>query len=196
MKGSPGAALLVGLAAAITLTGCGVPPSDVIQAGEPAGGMLAPDPRASAFVSVPLYFLDEGVLTAYPREFRDPVDLGTVVRQLFGGPTTSEAATATTELPRLTDAPDVQAGSGKSVGIGLPRGVAPLSRPAMLQLACTVAYVGGAVAAQPSETREGTAPAAPPVQARRSPAHTSVQVFGDGWTLTQSAKPCPDLPQP
>ncbi|GGT03763.1 hypothetical protein GCM10010254_25130 [Streptomyces chromofuscus] len=32
------------LAAALTLTACGVPPSDVIQAGEPASGMFSLPP--------------------------------------------------------------------------------------------------------------------------------------------------------
>ncbi|WP_257217518.1 hypothetical protein [Streptomyces sp. HG99] len=189
-------ALLAGLAAAFTLTACGVPPSDVIQAGEPASGMFSPSPKPSVPVVVSLYFLDDGDLTAYPRKIGDPADLGTVVARLFGGPTTSETVTATTELPRLTDTPDVTAGSGNGVSIKLPNHVAPLSHPAMLQLACTVAHVSGSYAALPADAHRDGAPAAPPVHAQRSPAHTSVHVLGDGWTMTQSADSCPDPPQP
>ncbi|MFD9520487.1 hypothetical protein [Streptomyces sp. NPDC059979] len=179
-------ARLVGLAAALTLpltlTACGVPPSDVIQAGEPASGMLAPGPTPSAPAAVSLYFLDDGDLTAYPRKIGDPADLGAVVGWLFGGPTTSEAATATTELPRLKGTPEVTAGSGNTVSIRLPDDVGPLSRPAMLQLACTIAHTSGALAG--------------PSAAQRSPAHTSVHVLGDGWTMSQSADSCPARPQP
>ncbi|MGW1887163.1 hypothetical protein [Streptomyces sp. NPDC001970] len=188
-------ALLVGLAAALTLTSCGVPPSDVIQAGEPASGMFSPSPKPSVPVVVSLYFLDDGDLTAYPRKIGDTADLGTVVGQLFGGPTTSEAVTATTELPRLTDAPDVAIGSDHTFSIQLPKDVPPLSHLAMRQLACTVAHVALPPAAQPADANRDGAPAAPPVNAQRSP-HTSIQVLGHGWTMTQSDASCPDPLQP
>ncbi|MEU3301361.1 hypothetical protein ABZ729_16285 [Streptomyces sp. NPDC006678] len=198
MKGSRGTALSAGLAAALTLmlTACGVPPSDVIEAGEPASVVRHPSPTPSVPVVVSLYFLDDGALTAYPRPVGDPGDLGSVVAQLFGGPTTEEAVTATTELPRLTDTPDVTADSSNLVSVKLPQGVARLSRPAMLQLACTVAHASGPFTALPADAQRNGALATPPVDAQRSPAHTSVQVLGSGWTMTQSADSCPDLPQP
>ncbi|MFD7445903.1 hypothetical protein [Streptomyces sp. NPDC059909] len=196
MKRSRVTALPVGLAAALTLTACGVPPSDVIEAGEPASVVFSPDPKPSVPGVVSLYFLDDGDLTAYPRKIDDPADLRTVVGRLFGGPTTSEAVTATTELPRLTNTPDVTAGSGNGVSIKLPNDVAPLSHPAMLQLACTVAHVSGSFAAVPADAHRDGVLAAPPVNAQRSPSHTSVHVLGDGWSMTQSADSCPDPPQP
>ncbi|MFJ6633557.1 hypothetical protein ACIQMR_19565 [Streptomyces sp. NPDC091376] len=198
MKGSRRTTLPAGLAAALTLTlsACGVPPSDVIEAGEPASVVRHPTPEPSVPVVASLYFLDDGALTAYPRDIGDPADLGSVVAQLFRGPTTGEAATAITELPRLTDTPGVTADGGNRVSIKLPQGVAPLSHPAMLQLACTVAHASGPFAAPPADAQRDAAPTAPPVDAQRSPAHTSVRVLGDGWTLTQSADSCPDLGQP
>ncbi|MFG2755763.1 hypothetical protein [Streptomyces wuyuanensis] len=112
---------LVGLAGALTLTACGVPPTGVIEAGEPASGMFSPAPRPTAPVVVSLHFLRDGDLTAYPRELEEPADLGAVVGRLFGGPTASEAETATTALPRLKRAPDVTAG-GDAVSVQLPDG--------------------------------------------------------------------------
>ena len=87
-EGRATAALPAGLTAALTLmlTACGVPPSDVIEAGEPASGMVPPVRRHSVPAVVSLYFLDDGDLTAYPRTVGDPADLGSVVAQLFGGP--------------------------------------------------------------------------------------------------------------
>lgn len=195
MKRSRVAAPLVGLAAALTLTACGVPPSGVIEAGEPASGMFSPDPKPSAPVVVSLYFLRDGELTAYPREVGEPADLGAVVGVLFGGPTASEAETATTALPRLKRAPDVTAG-GDAVSVQLPDGVAPLGQPAMLQLACTVAHMRTSFTAIPAEPDPGGASTAPPDGAQRPPAHTSVHVLGDGWTMTQSADACPGPPRP
>ncbi|WP_051371096.1 hypothetical protein [Streptomyces sp. 142MFCol3.1] len=173
-------ALLVGFATALALSACGVPSSDVIEAGEPASGMF-PGSQYSVPVVVSLYFLDDGALKAYPRKMRGPVDLGTAVRRLFDGPTKSESVTATTQLPRLTDTSDVTVGGGNGVSIKLPDDVAPLSRPAVLQLACTVAQVRGTFAKLPADTnRDGAL------------ASTSVHVLGDGWTRTQSADSCPE----
>ncbi|MEU2432046.1 hypothetical protein ABZ611_21475 [Streptomyces sp. NPDC007861] len=190
-------ASLAGLAAALSLTACGVPPSDVIQAGEPASGMFSAAPKASAPVVVFLYFLDDGVLTAHPRTIAGPADLGTVVGALFGGPTPGETMTVTTELPRLTDAPVVTAGRGvKDVSIKLPGDAAPFSRPAMLQLACTVAHVSRSLTAPSLDADPDGSPAAPAADAQRSPARTSVHVLGDGWTMRQSADSCPEPPRP
>ncbi len=184
MKGSRVKGLLVGFAAALTLSACGVPPSDVIEAGEPASG-VSPGSKPSVPVVVSLYFLDDGALKAYPRKMAEPVDLGTVLGQLFDGPTNGESVTATTQLPRLANAPDVTGGSGHGVSIKLPDDVAPLSHRAVLQLACTVAHVSGSFAALPKGAhRDGAL------------ASTNVHVLGDGWTRTQSGDSCPEPWQP
>jgi hypothetical protein len=189
-------ALLVGLTAALTLTACGVPPSGVIQAGEPASGMFSPGPQSSVPTVVLLYFLHNGDLKPYPRKIADPADFRAVVRLLFGGPTTGEAATATTELPRLKGTPDVTAGGDNTVSIQLPGEVPPLSHLAMLQLACTVAQVTPPFAAVSADGNGDGASAAPPATAQRSLARTSVDVLGDGWSMTQSDASCPDTSQP
>ncbi|MFG2478747.1 GerMN domain-containing protein [Streptomyces fagopyri] len=192
MKGSRVPALLVGLTAALTLAACGVPPSDVIQAGVPASGMSSPRATPPVPAAIPLYFLRDGDPTPYLRKVHDPGDLGAVVRLLFDGPTPSEAVTAATKLPRLTDAPDVTIDDGRTLTIRLPEDVPALSQLAMRQLACTMAHVAlpGAVPAADA-TVAGT-PSAPPPTAQRSLEDRSVQVLGDGWTMTQSAGACPD----
>ncbi|MER6500928.1 hypothetical protein ABT218_16410 [Streptomyces sp. NPDC001455] len=194
MKGSRVGALLAGLTTALTLAACGVPPSDVIEAGEPASGMLPPSPKPPVSTAIALYFLHDGELRPYLRKIGGPGDFGAAVRLLFAGPTTSEARTATTELPRLTDTPEVAIGSDDALSIRLPKDVPPLSHPAMLQLACTVAHMTTPLAVVPADG-DG-ASAAPPDPAQRPPAHPSVRVSGGGWTITQSADSCPDSLQP
>ncbi|MGW3244363.1 hypothetical protein [Streptomyces sp. NPDC001070] len=195
MKGTRVPALLAGIAAALTLSACGVPSSGVIQAGEPASGVFSPVPESAVPAAVPLYFLHDGDLRPYLRKTGDPADFAAVVRLLFGGPTTGEAATATTELPRLKGAPEVTVGDGNTVSVQLPEDVPPLSHLAMLQLACTVAQVTPPFAALPADPNGDGASAAPPATARRSLARTSVHVRGDGWSMTQSDGSCPDAPR-
>ncbi|GHE97653.1 hypothetical protein [Streptomyces fumanus] len=193
MRGSRTAALLSGLtaAAAVALTACGVPPSDVIEAGAPASGMFSPSatpPSAPATIS--LFFLRDGELTPFPRRVDDARNLKAVVRLLFEESATIGAATATTELPRLTDAPRV-AIEGGVLFVELPGETAPLSRRALLQLTCTVTYAASpiptAVPRADAEARGDTA--------RRPAAPSSLQVIGDGWARTQSGDACP-VPAP
>ncbi|MFF1833506.1 hypothetical protein ACFVXE_04725 [Streptomyces sp. NPDC058231] len=192
MKGSRVPALLVGLTAALTLAACGVPPSDAIQVGAPASGLFSPEPSVATVI--PVYFLRNGALTPYPRKVSDPGDFGSVVGLLFAGPARSEAATATTELPRLAATPNVTLGSDNAFSVQLPEDVPPLSHRAMLQLVCTVAHLPyGPVS---TDANRGGASAAPSVPAPRSVAHTSIHVLGSGWAMTQSSGSCPDPVQP
>ncbi|MFE9169078.1 hypothetical protein ACFYNZ_06050 [Streptomyces kebangsaanensis] len=194
MRGSRTAALLSGLTAvaAVALTACGVPPSGVIETGAPASGMFSPSatpPPTPATIS--LFFLRDGELIPYPRRIDDAGDLKAVVRLLFEGPAANETATATTELPRLTDAPGMAIDSG-ILFVRLFGETAPLSRRAMLQLTCTVNH-----AASPVPTAAPRADAeADGDTARRSAAPSSLHVFGDGWAMTQSDHACPVVPQP
>ncbi|MFH8451035.1 hypothetical protein ACH4CD_17520 [Streptomyces fungicidicus] len=194
MRGSRTAALLSGLTAvaAVALTACGVPPSGVIEAGAPASGMFSPSatpPPTPATIS--LFFLRDGELMPYSRRIDDVGDLKAVVRLLFEGPAANEAAMATTELPRLTDAPRV-AIDGGILFVKLPGETAPLSRRAMLQLTCTVNHAASpvptAVPRTDAEADGGTA--------RLSAEPSSLHVFGDGWAMTQSDHACPVVPQP
>ncbi|MFD7921754.1 hypothetical protein ACFV3R_21315 [Streptomyces sp. NPDC059740] len=193
MRGARVAALLSGLTAAVTLAACGIPPSDVIEAGEPANGMFSPTAHPSAPTTVTLYFLHDGELTAYPRRSGTPGDLGSVLRLLFEGPTANEAATATTQLPRLAGTPRVATEGDGTLSVQLPGEAAPLSRQAVLQLACTVTQ-----AAQPSGTAvPHTNTEAGAGAAHRTAGHSALRVLGDGWTMTPSDYACPPagLPQ-
>ncbi|MFI2425895.1 hypothetical protein ACH5A7_17625 [Streptomyces sp. NPDC018955] len=221
MRGSWTAALLSGLTAvaAVALTACGVPPSGVIEAGAPASGMFAPGaapPSTPATVS--LFFLRDGDLTPYPRRTDDSGDVEAVVRLLFEGPAANGAASATTELPRLTDAPRVVIAGDGTLSVRLPGETAPLSRRAVLQLACTVGHAYPSVPTAVSRTdpeaeakaeAEARAEAEAEAEARaeadaeadgdtarRSAEPGSLQVLGDGWTMTQSDHACPVVSSP
>ncbi|MFE0631731.1 hypothetical protein ACFW3D_32860 [Streptomyces sp. NPDC058864] len=190
MKRARLAALTTGLAAALTLTACGVPPTGVIEAGEPAGGMSSPTPRTAKPTLVSLYFLQDGKLRAYARKSADPGNVGDAVTMLFGGPTADESATVTTELPFLKNGPQVKEDADGTVYIQLPKGLTQLSHPAMLQLACTVSSVSTSLAALHSAAAVGGAGAKPDATPG-SPPHDTVHVLGDGWTMTQTAGSCP-----
>ncbi|MFE4962268.1 hypothetical protein [Streptomyces sp. NPDC056660] len=186
------AALLFGLTATIALAACGVPPSGVIEAGEPASGMFSHSSQPSTPATVSLFFLHDGDLTAYPRRTGDAGDLGAVVRLLFEGPTASEAATATTQLPRLTHKPGVTIVEGGTISVQLPGDAVPLSRQGMLQLACTVAQVAPSPA-----TAIPRAHAEPDGDTARSSSVTSsLEVLGNGWTMKQPHYACPADPLP
>ncbi|MFE4547794.1 hypothetical protein [Streptomyces sp. NPDC056785] len=191
MKGARVPALLAGLTAALTLAGCGVPPSGVIQAGVPASGLSSPRATPPVPGAVPFYFVRDGDPSPYLRKVYDPADLGAVVRLLFDGPTVTEAVTATTELPRLTAAPDVAIDDGTSLSVRLRDKVPRLSHLALRQLACTMAHVPLPSAVAPADTGQEGAVPAPSATARRAPGAKSVQVVGDGWTVTGSADGCP-----
>lgn len=185
-RGGRTAALLTGLvAAAVMVTGCGVPASDVIEAGAPASGMADPNPAPTeAPATVSLFFLADGEPTEYPRLAADAGDLEGVVRLLFEGPNVKEATVAVTELPHLENAPRVSVAGDGTVTVRLPGETAPLSRQAMLQLTCTVVYaVPSAVTAVPraeSGPAEHLAPGA-------------VLVSGNDWTMTQPTTACPAI---
>ncbi|OSP44649.1 hypothetical protein B7767_03595 [Streptomyces sp. 13-12-16] len=192
MRGSRTAALLSGLTAALALTACGVPPSGVIEAGAPASGMFPPDsasPTTPATVS--LFFLRDGELTPYPRRADDAGDLGAVIRLLFEGPAGNETATATTELPRPADAPRVAIADDGALSVWLPGETEPLSRQAVLQLTCTVNHAAPSaptlVPRVETEADDDTA--------RDSAAPSSLQVLGEGWTMTQPDDACPVAPR-
>lgn len=171
------------------LTGCGVPASDVIEAGGPASGMPGPAPTASAAPAVvPLFFLTDGELTAYPRPAADAGDLTSVVRLLFEGPDEKERAmSATTDLPRLSGTPSVTVTDGVTVRVTLPDTPTPVSREALLQLTCTVRHASPpapTVVPRAPDTPEGAGP--PPVP--------TLQVTGTAWTMTSPTAACPAKP--
>ncbi|MGW2551140.1 hypothetical protein [Streptomyces sp. NPDC001635] len=196
MKGSRVGALLVGVTAALTLAACGVPPSGVIEAGEPAGGMSSAGPEPSIPTVTSVYFLHNGELTAHLRKVGKPVSYVAVVSLLFDGPSKIEATTDTTDLPHLTANPEVTVDGDNTVSIRLPEAVPPFGRLAMMQLACTVAQVRSTLTTTIGGAGGADADGAPPPSTTQSPAPTSVRVFGKGWTMTQSNDSCPAPEKP
>lgn len=134
------------LAALLPLAGCGIPETGVVQAGEPASGVLEPGavPSPSETSAVPLakvrlFFVADGALAPVTRVLPAATDPGGVVLVLLDGPDERERAGGlTTELPSATAAPTVRV-DGASVTVLLPRGTRSLSDTAVDQLACTVA---------------------------------------------------------
>ncbi|MEU6389425.1 hypothetical protein [Streptomyces sp. NPDC046939] len=146
-------------ALALGLAGCGVPPSEVVEVGEPATGMspaamvyfLAADdpsdhltdPVSGVPSSAPRAADGPGSLRGVPRPAAatgtDPVSYA--VRQLLAGPTAAEARTLTTALPRLKDPSrlGVETGASGTVVVRLPPGSDRPSATGLRQLACTVA---------------------------------------------------------
>ncbi|MBU8548111.1 GerMN domain-containing protein [Streptomyces sp. Babs14] len=135
-------------AALLPLASCGIPETGVVEAGEPATGVLdragTPVPTASApeavpAAAVPLYFVADGALVPVVREVTGTADLGGAVLMLFKGPDGDERERGlTTELPPAAGAPTVRA-DGAAVVVQLPKGTGSLSETAVDQLACTVA---------------------------------------------------------
>ncbi|PPS89699.1 hypothetical protein [Streptomyces sp. MH60] len=136
------------LAALLPLSGCGIPETGVVEAGEPATGVLDPGatsvpsqsaPEAVPLVKVPLYFVEGGSLVAVDRTVPGSTDLGSTLLMLFKGPDDKERRSGlTTELPPAAEAPTIRT-DGTGVSVRLPRSAGSLSGTAVDQLACTVA---------------------------------------------------------
>lgn len=201
--------LLTCLASAAVLTACGVPPSSVIQAGEPAVGMNP---------GVTVYFLAEDTLRAVPRTAPAGSGVVTALRLLFAGPATTDPATLTTELPRLPGplAVGVDGTDGTTVVVQLPAGVSRLTPSAMDQLVCTVAANPSVLPRTfPPTGAEPLPTAAPPLPSTALPStetpfmptgdtaspdtptrdtasrRPSVRVVGAGWELARTTDKCP-----
>ncbi|MYR41836.1 hypothetical protein, partial [Streptomyces sp. SID5910] len=144
------------LTAALALSACDIPATGVVEAGEPATGVLEPpgatdavespgatrapkEPGALPFTTVPLYFVSHGSLVAVPRTLPGGAELGGTVLILFKGPDPGERERGlTTELPPAGAAPTIRT-DGATVTVELPPAAAGLSGTAVDQLACTVA---------------------------------------------------------
>jgi hypothetical protein len=134
LRGAARPALLA--SATLLLTACGIPTTDVVQAGPPASGIRHPAPPAPP---VPLlYFVKNGVQIPVPRTIDGPVGVDTAVKAEFLGPNAQEQQEGlTTALPPLTAGPTVRT-EGSQVWIGLPADTPRLNGTALQQLVCTV----------------------------------------------------------
>lgn len=132
---------------ALSVSACDIPATGVVEAGEPATGVLDPlsvvpeetAARPVQAVPVPVYFLRDGSLVAVPRMTAVPADPQLAVATLLVGPDDRERRDGlSTELPAAPVAPTVRT-DGAAVVIELPDAVGELSGTAIDQLACTAA---------------------------------------------------------
>ncbi|MCR8579793.1 hypothetical protein [Streptomyces sp. Isolate_219] len=132
-----GGVLTGALAGALSggLTGCGIAPTDVIDAGEPATGVKSPgQPDAD----VQLFFYGPSGLRSATRPAKTPADPEEALRQLMKGPNHAERMRGLTSvLPKFLAPPTADTGEG-TVVITLP--VAErLDSASLNQLVCTAA---------------------------------------------------------
>ncbi|ADI06063.1 hypothetical protein SBI_02942 [Streptomyces bingchenggensis BCW-1] len=140
----------LGLAAvaAVSLTGCGVRQSDVIEAGGPATVTVFPD----AEQRVLLFFVSSegrltpvsgGVFMDRKGEYDGKVPGEVALMMLLGGPSaTARAAGLHTELPRSAGHIGMKSGTDQ-VSVRVPIAVRGLGKTAVRQLVCTAAYAEG-----------------------------------------------------
>lgn len=183
------AALPVTAAVLCLASACGVPPSGVVEVGEPATGM--------AVAHVVYFWADEDggedtaagravesgrasagraargrVLRAVARPGAPGSDLVvSTVDQLLEGPTSAESHSLRTALPLGLRGPEVtvsaRARGGDVLTLRFPAGTPPFSADALRQLRCTAAR------AHTAERATGPDVTAPPTGAAPAPASTS-----------------------
>ncbi|MFD5394891.1 hypothetical protein ACFWJW_11770 [Streptomyces sp. NPDC127097] len=133
-----GGAVTGALACALSgaLTGCGIAPTDVIDAGEPASGVKSPgQPEAD----VQLFFYGPSGLRSATRPAKTPVDPDTALALLMKGPNHAERMRGLTSvLPKSLGMPHAETREG-AVVISLPMIAARLDSGSLNQLVCTAA---------------------------------------------------------
>lgn len=131
-------------------SGCGVPPSGVVEVGEPATGMT---------LSKAVYFLDtESSLHAVARpEIPDTNPVAAAVRELLAGPTPTESEYLTTALPPDLPQPEITVGTA-TILIRFPTGTPRLTTAALHQLTCTTTLATHPTRPRPAPPSGAAAP--------------------------------------
>ncbi|MGY5125572.1 hypothetical protein [Streptomyces nigrescens] len=133
-----GGVLTGALAGALSggLTGCGIAPTDVIDAGEPATGVKSPgQPDAD----VQLFFYGPSGLRSATRPAKTPAEPEEAIRLLMRGPNHAERMRGlSSELPEFPG-PLTAATREGAVEITLPINVKFLDSASLNQLVCTAA---------------------------------------------------------
>ena len=119
--------MLVG--AALLLSGCGIPATGVVQAGDPATGV-----RPTAV----LYFIADDQLVPVYREVTEPIHVRRAVELLIGGPDVLDRRRGLTTAFTRISTPAISA-DGARVSVQLSPYTDPLVPIAARQLICTVA---------------------------------------------------------
>ncbi|WP_328675086.1 hypothetical protein [Streptomyces sp. NBC_00343] len=118
------------LAMALLLSGCGIPPTGIVQSGDPASGLRS---------GVLLYFIaDDGHLVPVSREIAEPVDVRQAIGLLFAGPDDRDRMLGLTTALTRTPPPAINT-QDALVTLRLPAGTDPLPPLAARQLICTTA---------------------------------------------------------
>ncbi|MEU4846456.1 GerMN domain-containing protein [Streptomyces gilvosporeus] len=127
--------LLTG-ALAVALTGCGIAPTDVIDAGEPASGVKAPgQPTAD----VQLFFYGPNGLRSATRPAKAPADPQSAIDLLMDGPNHAERQRGLSSvLPKFPGRLLATTGRG-TVHLTLPMNAKLLDSASLNQLVCTAA---------------------------------------------------------
>ncbi|MCL6301541.1 hypothetical protein ACFXN2_01315 [Streptomyces kronopolitis] len=129
------AGVLTGALAA-GLAGCGIAPTDVIDAGEPATGVKSPGQPES---DVQLFFYGPSGLRSATRPAKAPADPNQAIQLLLAGPNHAERMRGLSSvLPAFPGALRAEARNG-GVEIELPMNVKLLDSASLNQLVCTAA---------------------------------------------------------
>ncbi|GAA3159175.1 MULTISPECIES: hypothetical protein [Streptomyces] len=130
--------------------GCGIEPSDVIDAGAPATGVQAPGRPETG---VQLFFYGPAGLRSATRPAKEPADPQFALDLLRGGPDHAERQRGlSSALPELSGPLRAHAGEGR-VDIGLPVPPRKLDTAALSQLVCTAANAAVPGGRPPSSVR-------------------------------------------
>jgi hypothetical protein len=119
------------------LAGCGIAPTDVIDAGEPATGVKSPgQPEAD----VQLFFYGPSGLRSATRPAKAPADPEMAIELLLKGPNHAERMRGLSSvLPKFPGSLTTDTTRDGSVVIGLPMDVKRLDSASLNQLVCTAA---------------------------------------------------------
>ena len=126
--------LAAGLVSLVAMAGCGVQPSDVIPAGDPPSGRIAPT------TTITLYLVKSDRLSAVTRPNDRPMFPADTLALLADGPTAGERAHGfTTDVPPEAGPFSVTAESAGHLVVTLSTPAGELSTPAVGQIVCTAA---------------------------------------------------------
>lgn len=118
------------------LTGCGIAPTDVIDAGEPATGVKSPGQPAA---DVQLFFYGPSGLRSATRRAKVPVDPEMAIDMLMKGPNHAERMRGLSSVLPKFPGPLTATTHVGSVVITLPMDVKRLDSASLNQLVCTAA---------------------------------------------------------
>jgi hypothetical protein len=126
--------LAAGLLSLVAVAGCGVQPSDVIPAGAPPSGRLAPT------TAITIYLVKNGRLGVVTRPGDPPLSPADTLTLLTDGPTAGERARGfTTDVPREAAPFSVTAEQAGQLAVTLSGPAGDLSALAVEQIVCTAA---------------------------------------------------------